>query len=144
MCWPNTCMKLKRIPRPSWSREPRIDDAGISREVYSRICAARELILASIDLEVSKYLSDPELVFSSVDEFPSTRRLTGEYYLGDERYFIDPVRGYYRVAVAIRCLGLSPHGKTLLDDYLGLEIWLECSPEYRTFSVFRNTDSSVI
>jgi hypothetical protein len=137
-------VKLCRIPRPSWSRAPRIKVTEISAEIYSRICAARELILKAVDLEVASYLTDPELVFSSFDEFPSTQRLTGEYYLSDESYFIDPSRGLCRICIGVRCLGYSPEGKTQLDDYLGLDVWLECSPECRTFCVYRNTDSSVI
>ncbi len=137
-------MKLRRIPRPSWSRVPRIEVAEVPAEIYSRICAARELMLKAIDLEVANYLTNPELVFSSFDEFPSSRRLTGEYYVSDEGYFIDSSRGICRIHVAVRCLGCSPQGKTQLDDYLGLDVWLECSPECRTFSVYRNTDSSVI
>jgi len=106
--------------------------------------AANEALLSAVDTEVSAYLSDPELVFDSSEDFPSTQRLTGDYYIGDLHYDLDPDTARHRVSVLVRCLAQPLPDQSHPDDYLGLEIWLEFAPDQPIFSVYRNTDSSVI
>lgn len=106
--------------------------------------AAREALFSAVHAEVCNYLSNPDLVSVSADDFPSTQRLTGDYYIGDLHYDVDRDTGRYRVSVMVRCLGhpLSAHSHP--EDYLGLELWLEFAPDRQVFSLCRNTDSSVI
>jgi hypothetical protein len=106
--------------------------------------AARGALLSAVHAEVSAYLSDRGLVFEGPQEFPSTHRLTGDYYIGDQRFDIDPETGRCRVSVRARCLAHSLPGEPHPDDYLGLEVWLDFNPELRVFTVSRNTDSSSI
>jgi hypothetical protein len=51
---------------------------------------------------------------------------------------------WFQVGVMCRCLARSSRPGEAVRDYLGLEVWLRCDPAGWSFSVFRNTDSSVI
>jgi hypothetical protein len=135
---------MNRINPPYWAREPRVSSDGITTDALDRLRAAREALLSAVHTEISAYLSDSLLVFDSADEFPSSRRLTGDYYIGDEHYHLDADSGRYHVSVTARCLAHPLPSHTAPDDYLGLEVWLESSPDCRAFSKFRNTNSSVI
>jgi hypothetical protein len=137
-------VKINRINLPSWAREPQVRSEGIAADAMERLRAAREALLTAVHAEVSAYLTDPALMFDSADEFPSAQRLTGDYYIGDEHYRLDTETGRYQVAVMARCLAHPLPSQTAPDDYLGLEVWLESGPDCRTFSTFRNTDSSAI
>jgi hypothetical protein len=109
-----------------------------------RMQAAREALLMTIHTEVCAYLSDPELTFDADDDFPNVQRLTGDYYLGDESYDIDPETGRSHVWVEARCLAHPLPQQSHPDDYLGLTVWLAFNPERSSFSICRNTDSAVI
>ena len=135
---------MNRINPPSWARKRQVSTDGIAADVLERLRTAHEALLSAVHAEVSAYLSDPLLVFDSADEFPSSQRLTGDYYIGDEHYRLDADTGRYHVSVMARCLAHPVPSQTAPDDYLSLEVWLESSPDCRTFSTFRNTDSSVI
>ena len=137
-------MKIKCIQPPEWARPARITNDGLSAEALARLHAAHATILSTVHAEVSAYLSDPALAFESADEFPSLQRLNGDYYVGDTYCAPSPEPGYCRVSVMARCLAHPLPGQTAPDDYLGLEVWLESSPDCTTFAPFRNTDSSAL
>ncbi len=137
-------VKMNCINPPKWAREPRVSSDGITADALDRLRSAREVLLSAVHTEISAYLSDSLLVFDSADEFPSSQRLTGDYYIGDERYDVDSETGCYRISVMARCLAHPLPSQTAADDYLGLEVWLESSPDCRTFAAYRNADSSVI
>jgi hypothetical protein len=137
-------VKIKRIRPPSWARKPRQDYEGIPPEGVACLQSGREELLAAVHAEVSSYLSDPQLVFGGSEDFPSRRRLTGDYYIGDESYCVDPDTAGYRISVMARCLANPLSPQSAPDDYLGLEVWLAADAGCRTFTTFRNTDSSVI
>ena len=122
----------------------RVKRDGISDDAFARLQSAREAILSAVDQEVLAYLSNSFLVFDSANDFPNTQRLTGDYYVGSECYHVDPETGRYRVSVMARCLAHPLPGQTAPDDYLGLEVWLESSRDCKSFSSYRNTDSSAI
>lgn len=79
-------MQTSRIDPPSWARERQVSTNGIPADVMALLHAAHEMILSAVHAEVSAYLSDPLLVFDTLDEFPSSQRLNGDYYVGDEYY----------------------------------------------------------
>jgi len=135
---------MNRIDPPDWARKPSLQSDGLNSDDLARLHAAREVFLSAVHTEVSSYLSDPLLVFDSSDEFPCRHRLTGDYYVGDEFYRVDPATGLYRISVTARCLARPLPPRSAPGDYLGLEVWLESAPDCRAFSPFRNTDSSVI
>lgn len=137
-------MNITRINPPSWARELSIENDGLADEAFASLRAAREAMLDSVHAEVSEYLSDPGLVFDSPDEFPSTQRLTGDYYISREHYHLADELGCWRVAVMTRFLEHPFPGQPVPGDYLGLEVWLETRPGNPSFFVFRNTDSSSI
>jgi len=135
---------MHRIPPPVGAPHPRVRFDGLSPDVQAQLESAREAMLAAAHAEVSAYVSDPTLTFSPPDQFPSTQRLTGDYYISDECYTTDSASGRHRVSILARCLAHPLPAQSEPDDYLGLEVWLEWHPESTSFSVFRNTDSSVI
>jgi hypothetical protein len=137
-------VNINRINPPSWAHPSRVRSDGVSSEVLARLQAAREALLSAVHTEVSAYLSDPQLVFDSADDFPSRRRLTGDYYLGDHHYDVDPETGRCRISVMARFLAHPLPTQSHPEDYLGLEVWLYFIPDSQGFSVCRNTDSSVI
>jgi hypothetical protein len=137
-------MKINRIHAPVWARERQVRSAGISPNALDHLHAAREVLLSAVHTEVSAYLSDPLLVFESADEFPSSQRLTSDYYIGDEYFCLDADTGRYRVSIMVRLLAHPLPSQDAPDDYLGLEVWLESGPDFRTFTKFRNIDSSAI
>jgi hypothetical protein len=137
-------VKLNCIDRPSWAREPRQCYDGIPAEGVARLQAVREALLSAVHAEVCAYLYDSRLVFDSPEDFPSTQRLTGDYYISDESYCLAPECSGYRISVMARCLAHPLLSQSAPDDYLGLTLWLETDSDCRTFSTFRNTDSSVI
>lgn len=93
-----------------------------------------EKIISLVHIEVEQYLNNPSLTFND-ETFPSTKVLSGEYYIGG----IEKINGNNKLRVCVRCLGYNVLGK--LDDYLGLDIWLDIANGY---NVYRNTDASVI
>ena len=137
-------MNMNRIDPPSWARKPSVQTEAIPQDALVRLHAARDALLSAVHAKVSAYLCNSELVFASPDEFPSSNRLTGEYYIGDESYTFDPATGRYRVSVTARCLAHPLLPGSPPDDYLALEVWLESTTDCQTFTQFRNTDSSVI
>ncbi len=137
-------MNVSRINPPKWARQFIIETDDFPKDALDRLREVRESLLEAVHAEVCDYLSDERLVFDSAEEFPSSQRLTGDYYIGDEGYYVDPETGHYCVSVMARCLAHPQPFQNTPCDYLGLEVWLECSPDCQTFVIFRNTDSSVI
>ena len=137
-------LRMRRIEPPSWarSRETRIED--LPPETHDAIQRERDALLEFVHREVQEYIDDPGLCFPDTS-FPNRTRLTGEYYIGGESYFVDPDACRVRISVKCRCLGGPKPGVPRDDDYLGLEVWLTCnlgrSPR---FEVYRNTDSASI
>lgn len=78
---------------------------------------------------VESYLNDPELTFErSEDGFPSRDRLSGEYYVSGDDYWIERCQGRerYGLHVMARCLEPLSDRNHEDRDYLGLELraWL--------------------
>lgn len=134
--------EIKRIARPAWTREFTVD-VKIPQKHYREIQAARTELESAVHESVIGYMTQPELCFDD-DNFPSTRKMNGQYYLGDEWYVYHVDMDVYHCSVMARCLAKSP-GKRSLDDYLGLEVHLRWMPKTRLFDTsWRDVDSSVI
>ena len=110
--------------------------------VLTAIRASNDKLLAAIRAAVVEYLTDPQLCFDD-DNFPSTRALTGEYYISATAYIWHADHSAFHVAVMTNFLGASV-GPQSPDDYLGLEVHLQCLPDSQAFVSWRNTDSSAI
>lgn len=139
-----TSTTINCIDRPSWARERTIDREEISDIVYEAIQSARESLVSTVRSELDSYISNSSLVFEPEDEFPSHRRLTGDYYWGDESYHVDSQSGSIYLSVMACFLAHPLPSQSVPDDYLGLQVWLEWHGDSGAFSIWRNTDSSVI
>lgn len=138
--------RMKLIERPRWADVPDVWLSDIRLADYQAIQRHRVRMLKVVHKEIEQYLNTENLVYDDEDDdgFPNRLRMTGDYYIGDESYtqHVNPL--WIQISVGCRCLGRSVVKNRRPDDYLGLEVWLRCEPPRWTFSVFRNTDSSVI
>lgn len=136
-------LSVKRVTRPDSARPPRVRLTQVDQAAYQAIQTYREEMLVIVHDEVQRYLSTPELVFEAGGGFPSIPDMTGEYYIGDEGYTAHP-GPWYQISIMARFQGPRLHEQQTCFDYLGLEVWLRHDPVTREFSIYRNTDSSVI
>ncbi|SMP80461.1 hypothetical protein SAMN06265222_1541 [Neorhodopirellula lusitana] len=133
---------IKRIARPKWTREF-IVDVEIPQERFREIQSARADLESAVHESVVDYLTEPDICFDD-DNFPSTRQMNGEYYLGDEWYVHHADTDVYHCSVMARCLAVSA-GERPLDDYLGLEVHLRWVPGNGSFDKsWGSVDSSAI
>jgi hypothetical protein len=132
-----------RVEVPAWARRPDADLDNMRLSDYHAIQQRRHQMLDIVHQEVEDYLNTPGLYGEGEDGiFPNRSYMNAEYYIGDEIYIgrVGPV--WIQVGIMCRCLGSRlGHDER---DYLGLDVWLRCNPKDWSFTVFRNTDSSVI
>ena len=78
--------------------------------------------------------------------------MTGDYYVRRESYFA-PAPDYDRqpdawiqICISTHFLGCSrrPENRVVIDDHLGLDVWLRWMPSTGQFDVNGNTNSSAI
>lgn len=138
--------RVSRIEPPDWATQPDLRIARVTVAEYAAIQRHRHQLLRAVHREVEAYLNDTGLVFDGPEEgFPHRHRLTGTYYLGGESYTAHRDQAWFQIGILCRCLEGPRPGVEWADDYLGLEVWLKCTPgRWGTFEVFRNTDSSSI
>jgi hypothetical protein len=131
------------VPAPDWADPAEVWLYDIRLSNYQAIQEYRPRMLEAVHEAVEKYLNTRGLYFSSDDYFPNRKRMTGEYYLGDESYHGN-VSGGFKISVYCRCLQKAwlPE-QTGPDDYLGLNVWLFCAPGKWSFKV-EATDSSAL
>ncbi len=134
---------IRLIEAPDWaSVRTRSVDNDFDPVAFAAIQDARCFLMSAVRHEVIKYLSDPQLCFDD-DNFPSTKRLNGDYYIGDESYIWHAEEEAFHISVMANFLGESL-GPRSPDDYLSLEVHLQWLPCSASFVSWRNTDSSVI
>lgn len=96
-------------------------------------------ILKDIVREITDYVNDEDLCNDSIDMFPRSCEMTGEWYIG-EVYFED----FDYLSVMTRFLGLQPNSKRMpVDDYLGLEVLFSYDEDQEKF-IFDGINSSCI
>ncbi len=140
-------MMLRRIEGPAWasplevSRAQDFDDAD-----YAALQTVRADIDRAVDLAVQKFVAE----LATDNLFPQLDRLTGEFYLGSENYWIvdEPwlaKAGRQReisFSFCVRCLEFPSQPAQIDCDYLGLEIHFHYDGDGRFHWVA--TDSSSI
>lgn len=139
-------MLIRELPQPPpWASEPEIE---VSPEFESAQRSAlkrqRDKVMAAVHQAVSEFLADPEQVaVSEEDGFPSADRLSGEYYVSDERYWVVDEPWFkkvgrarqYSFSIELRCLE-KPSGENDDDrDYLGLTFNFVWYPEGERFEL---------
>lgn len=138
--------RMKRIDRPRWANVPDIWLNEIRLADFEVIRTRRDRMLKVVHKEIESYLNTEGLYYDDPEDegFPNRVRMTGDYYISDESYAVDDDTGGFLISIRCHCLGRRVAKNRRPDDYLGLEVWLRCEPPRWTFTVFRNTDSSVI
>ncbi len=133
-----------RIAVPAYARKADVWLHNMKLADYNEIQVHRGELLGVIHEEVESYLNTTELVYDSDEGFPSLARLTGFYYISDETYetHVNPL--WYQISIQTHFLEKPWMDNQEDFDYLGLQVWVRCDPEAWRFSIFRNTDSSVI
>lgn len=136
--------RMTRIEAPAWATQPDLGIADVTVAEYAAIQRHRDKLLRAVHREVEAYLNT-EGLYGEGESFPDRLRLTGAYYIGSESYLGHRDPTWFQIGV--RCHGPEhpKPGMNREDDYLGLEVWLQCVPgRWASFEVFRNTDSSSI
>lgn len=138
---------VHRIEPPSWSAKRAAKINGISQANHQDIQRHRDAILTLVQDEVEEYLNTLDLVFDEgEDGFPNRSLMTGQYYIAEEYYdrCAGELPGGIVIAISTRFLEKAWYQGQADFDYLGLEVWIHCDPATWRFSIYRNTDSSVI
>jgi hypothetical protein len=135
---------MRRIALPEWAPDyarGQIELDGVSQQEYESLQQRRQEILASLDAEVERYVSDNTL--PGDDSFPERDRLTGEFYVGNEGYCKEGEPGWFRISILCRCLEHPRPGDDEPGDYLGLEVHLRCEPVSGACSALGTDESSI-
>lgn len=135
---------MRRVPVPDWAPDyarGEVKLKGVSQQEYDSLQQRRQQILTLLDAEVERYVSDN--VYPGDDSFPDRDRLTGEFYLGNERYSKEGDPEWIRISMFCRCLEHPRPGDDQPGDYLGLEVYLRCDPISGGFSVLGTDESSI-
>jgi hypothetical protein len=129
--------QIHRIAAPAWA-PPVAHASDVGDAVATELATHERALRQAVHEAVVAYLTDASLTFDD-DTFPSTRHLTGRYYLARRSSRRDGPHTVH-VAVQVHCLGVLA-GE---DDHLGLEVRLRWRPGSAIFERWRNTDSSAI
>src|SRR4051794_18801217 len=79
---------MRRLPVPTWSRVfDRSVSAEFGEEEFIKLQRQRDKILKVLDGAIQEYVD--QNTTDNEQEFPSRNRLSGEYYLGDEAYWVN-------------------------------------------------------
>lgn len=144
-------LKMQAIPIPMWTRpfERKVDPTfGIVE--YERVFAQRNLIMGMVQVVVEGYINCKSVTFNSAkDGFPSLDRLTGDYFVSSEFYWVKENTDYfngrqYCFSVMTHCLEHLRSSEHLDQDYLGLEIHFVWQPSLGWFEFYGDVDSSSI
>lgn len=146
-------LKMRRIPAPEWAKPFAVTvDGGFGDQEFNRFSTHREEVREIIQDAVEQYINDDKVV--SVGEqhfFPELKRLTGDYYIASEDYYVhqeqDPRHSAQRqlvLSVTVRCLE-KPWIENQTDfDYLGLELFFLWEPKQQTLSYTGDIEPSSI
>lgn len=117
---------------------PRIQYENVSEADKAAFKERHDEIIEIVKQAVAEYLHDERLCYYDED-FPNWNDLTGNYYIGDESYWVEEDQSI-KVSIFTRFTQIFK-GEEM--DYLGLEVWLEASGLSAPFEI-SGIDSSVI
>ncbi len=143
-------LRMTRVAVPSWTRQLQVDtDEDEGDVAYQAFQPLFVRVLDLIHRSVEEYVNNDDLVEEEDDgvhmHFPYRAPMTGEYYLGDQHYYvqdIDRVR-YYCASIMARCTEKPWPNQHHPQDYLGLDIMITLDPLTKELAVW-SVDSSVI
>ncbi len=144
--------RMHRIPVPDWAPGYLVRDADGevvpdlslegAHEAHAALHARQDEIASLVDRAVNEYVNEDSLIFNEdEDDFPTRKRLNGEYYLGPSFYQIGS--NGYSMTIMARCLEKPWYSGQVDCDYLGLNVWINLDPATGSLSI-SGVDSSVI
>ena len=141
-----TKLLMTKIDVPSWARPFAIDiDTEFEGRVYQAAQSQMGDIQESAHRLIQRYLDE----VSADTPFPEKARMTGDYYISEQRYGLSAssVRqeaSEHRLGLFARCLE-HPFAQLQTDfDYLGLEVYFLWNEESGKFEATDDIDSSSI
>jgi len=78
-----------------------------------------------VDHAVNEYINNDDLAYDAWEEFPSRSRLTGEYYLGNQYYAMEPGNDHCFASSMACCQEKLWYPNQIGQDYLGLDVDVE-------------------
>jgi len=137
-------LRMTRIESPAWARTRRVSFEDVNAADQEAIEQRRNLVLAMVHSAVEDYVNDPEVCFEDhEDYFPKRSRLTGEYYVEREFYKYREDKARFQIMIMCHCLEGPKAGVDRDDDYLGLDVWLNCEPGTWNLSWSTTNSSSI-
>ncbi len=146
-------LKIRRIPVPEWARPFVVTrGTGFGDQEFERFSAHHNKIWEIVQNAVEQYINDGNLVSGGEQHFfPEQKKLTGDYYIASEDYYVhqaqDPRRSAERKSVLIvrvRCLEKQWVENQTDFDYLGLELYFVWDTVKQTFSYTGDIEASSI
>jgi len=144
----HVCWNKEKPISPSYKFEYDDDDfdvedyeSGLPEDFYRRVISLKTRIDEAVHEAVFEYLNDEELCCSGM--FPDNTEMTGNYYIGDERYYLCSNGITVSVQTRFTCMYSNDINPIPYEtDYLGLDVglWINEEDEIEIDSV----DSSSI
>lgn len=141
-------LQMFRVPPPSWSPTDPLNLADDFEQAdYANIVKLRDEINAEIDRAVQRYIDET----GEDDSFPELHRMTGEFYLRSESYYVVWHEWFKKIgrprevrfSFFICCLEQERSEQIADRDYLGLDVHFCWHPDTQTYE-WTATDSSSI
>ena len=145
-------LHMTLIPTPEWAAPLEVSvDPAFGTHEYERVLAQREAVLATVHAAVQAYVNH-ERFTSQQPSFPEHARLTGEYYVHDEAYWVIDELWFqkagrsseFRFAVKVHCLEHIWAPGQVDQDYLGLSVLFSWDLAAGTYRHDGDVDSSSI
>ena len=146
--------KVTLIPAPVWARPfERSIDPNFGELECAKILKDYESVIEVFCAAIQGYINDDSLTYELSEQgFPVRGRLTGEYYIASESYWVSYEPWFervgrsreYRFSIHAHCLE-HKRSKIIDDqDYLGLEVHFTWDCQIGQFFHHGDVDSSSI
>jgi hypothetical protein len=143
-------LKLIRIPTPDWATPfERTADPAFPETELPRVLAQHDKILGIVQDAVQTYINEHAAdIANDPQGFPLLERLSGEYYISDEAYWVNDQPWFervgrhreYRFAVMTHLLAHAAESNSPGRDYCGLQVQFSWHPEKDRFEFSGDVD----
>ena len=142
------------IPATDWARPfDRTIDKNFVEMECAKILGDYESVMEIFCGAIQGYINDESLTYDLPEHgFPARGRLTGEYYIASESFWVSYEPWFervgrsreYRFSILAHGLEYKKYGTIEDRDYLGLEVHFIWDPQTGKFSHHGDIDSSCI
>ena len=146
-------LQMNRISAPDWAKPFTVTrDEGFSEQEFTRFSAHRDAIRKIVQKSVEQYINDDKIVASGEQHFfPEQQKLTGEYYIASEDYYVyqgqNPFHSAERkfvLSIMVHCLEKQWIENQTDFNYLGLELFFFWEPKTQIYSYSGDIEPSSI